>query len=105
MKIRKFNNFKKINESNEDEISNKSNIDQGTDSIDTMLIELSDKLGAKKTKNVIDYNGMTIEFYSDPMCFAIDRKVDFIVNGKKTKLKTVDDVVNYLDNEDVVSSE
>jgi len=64
--------------------------------IDQMLEELAMELGAKKTSNKINYNGKLIEFYSEPMSFAINGKINVMVNGTKTQLKTVEEVINYL---------
>lgn len=64
--------------------------------IDTDINELATKLGAEKVGNVINYNGMTIEFYSEPMSFAVNGQVKLNVGGRKKELKTIQDVIDYV---------
>ena len=64
--------------------------------IDTDLNELATELGAEKVGNVINYDGMKIEFYSEPMLFAIDGKTKLNVGGRKKELKTIQDVIDYV---------
>jgi hypothetical protein len=40
---------------------------------------------------------MEIEFYSEPMSFAINGQVKFNVGGKKMELKTIQDVIEYVE--------
>jgi hypothetical protein len=75
--------------------------EESGDTIESMMNELTEELGAQKNGNVIEYEGHKIEFYSETNSFAIDGKVDFMMNGKKMKLKTVEDVKNYLMNQQV----
>lgn len=77
--------------------------EESGDVIENEMNKLASELGASKTGNVIDYDGHKIEFYSETNCFAIDKKVDFMINNKKTKLKTAEDVINYLSEEGVTS--
>jgi hypothetical protein len=65
--------------------------------IDTDLDELATELGAEKVGNVINYNGMTIEFYSEPMSFAVNGQVKLNVGGRKKELKTIQDVIEYVE--------
>jgi hypothetical protein len=70
--------------------------EESDNQIDTDLNELATELGAEKVGNVINYNGMEIEFYSEPMSFAINGQVKFNVGGKKMELKTIQDVIEYV---------
>ncbi len=67
------------------------------DKIDQDLNEVAKTLGASREGNIIKYEGHDIEFYSDPMCFAIDKNIYFRKDGKKTQLRTVEELLNYLD--------
>ena len=70
--------------------------EESGETIENMLNEITSELGATKTGNVIEYDGQQIEYYSEPQCFAINKKIDFIIEGKKKKLKTTQDVLDYL---------
>lgn len=71
--------------------------EESGDQIDQDLNEVAKSLGATREGNVIKYEGHDIEFYSDPMCFAIDKNIYFKKDGKKTQLRTVEELLNYLD--------
>mgnify|MGYP003452049639 FL=1 len=87
----------------ESEIDDQSNLiddieeEEEGDQIDKDLNEVAKTLGVSREGNVIKYEGHDIEFYSDPMCFAIDRNIYFKKDGKKTQLRTVEELLNYLD--------
>jgi hypothetical protein len=71
--------------------------EESDNQIDIDLNELATELGAEKVGNVVNYNGMEIEFYSEPMSFAINGQVKFNVGGKKMELKTIQDVIKYVE--------
>ncbi len=77
--------------------------EESGDQIENEMNELASNLGAEKNGNVINYDGHKIEFYSETNSFAIDKKVDFMINNRKTRLKTAQDVVNYLSSEGITS--
>ena len=79
--------------------------EESGDVIQNELNQLASDLGATKTNNVIEYDGHEIEYYSETNSFAIDKKVYFMINNKKTKLKTAQDVINYLSQESQMKSE
>lgn len=87
----------------ESEIDDQSNLiddieeEEEGGQIDKDLNEVAKTLGVSREGNVIKYEGHDIEFYSDPMCFAIDRNIYFKKDGKKTQLRTVEELLNYLD--------
>jgi hypothetical protein len=64
-----------------------------------LMNELAEVPGAQKNGNVIRYKGHNIEFYSETNSFAIDTKTNFVILGKKKELKTVEEVVAYLEGE------
>jgi len=74
--------------------------EQDINSIDFKLNDLAEQLGTEKVDNTIKYNGMTIEFYSEPMCFAIDGKTKFKIGGRQVQLTEVEEVINYLNSVD-----
>lgn len=66
--------------------------------IDAMVEELAGKLGAELVDNIIHYQGPSgatydIEFQSDPMCFAVNKKT-------LKFLTTVEEVIEYIDSEE-----
>jgi len=64
-----------------------------------LMNELAEVPGAQKNGNVIRYKGHDIEFYSETDSFAIDTKTNFVILGEKKELKTVEEVVAYLEGE------
>jgi hypothetical protein len=62
-----------------------------------LMEELADTLGTEIVDNQINYNGHTINFYSETEAFDVDgESMTMDESGKKVPMKTVEQVLDYL---------